>query len=448
MAQKPNENEEVKSEDQLKTLFEEEIKKPYYNVFYLDSFKLPYDRLDVSVIIPTYNRCPYKPGTLKEANNPLFWSVISVLLQKCRVKEIIIADDHSKDYTREVVKSFINYSGRNNLPPIIYVKSKTRLGVSGIRNLAAKKSSGKHLFFIDDDSFLAPYAIFGALYTLEELEKKGVKVGAINLPTYGRRSNPRAFIPKREIGVLDLVKGLHKANKDCFPQEYLLSSEGKFLNSELQILAPISIMNLNAIALCPKKVFEEVGGFSEIIIKRMEDREFGCKVVENGYQLFYQPDPKFQCVHGSYGLKTGQKFSGDDWFKKLDKSISLTKAMDICDNPVEDTGARINPQEFIYDYIKAFFCMVYERNRRGAVKWVEKVYSSFVKEGKSDLFGNPNIPVPEEKEREKIWIDAITEGLDFIIERENKEISRIKSTISELKKKGTAGYVLKIMSKL
>ena len=90
-------------EQELNEAFEQEIKKPYYDVFYLDNFKLPYEKLDVSVVIVTYNRCPFKPGTLREDNNPLLWSIRTSLLQKPSIKEIILVDDNSTDYTSEFV---------------------------------------------------------------------------------------------------------------------------------------------------------------------------------------------------------------------------------------------------------------------------------------------------------------------------------------------------------
>jgi len=35
---------------ELQKVFEEEMQKPYYKIDYLDDFKLPYEKLDVSVI--------------------------------------------------------------------------------------------------------------------------------------------------------------------------------------------------------------------------------------------------------------------------------------------------------------------------------------------------------------------------------------------------------------
>jgi len=426
---------EGKQDKNINASFEEEIKKPYYDVFYLDSFKLPYKKLDVSIVIPTYNRCPYKPGTLKEDQNPLIWALKTAVMQKPRIKEIIVADDQSQDNTELVVKSFIKQN--SNLGIFIrYVRVPERKGISFVRNFGTRLTTGKYIFFIDDDAFIAPYSAFGGVYTLEKLEKKGLKVGAINLPTYGRESRPTKVMLQKDIGVIDFVRGIQKANKDAFIKEYLGdSNSSKFLDPEFQILNPIPILNLNTIAIVPKKVFEEVGGFPEHILKRMEDREFGCRITENGYQLYYQSDPKFQCVHGSYGLKSGKTFLGDDWFKKMNKSISLKKAMEICDCPKENTGARINSNSFLYDYILAFFCLIYDRNKKGAINWINKVYDEFVCEGQTALFGNSHIPVPSESERKNMWMSAINQGLKFVKEKHTKDITKIDKALKELENK-------------
>jgi len=444
-------NQKNSDEQDIQKIFEEEIKKPYYKIDYLDNFKLPYEKLDVSVVIPTYNRCPYKPGTLREIHNPLIWSIKTILLQKPQVKEIIIVDDASQDYTKDIVKKYQEYAKEKKLLKVIYIKSNKRRGISAIRNLGSKQTSGKYIMFIDDDSFITPYSIFGAVYTFEELEKRGVRVGAVNIATYNRSTLPSKTLPKKEIGSLDFVKGVYKSNKNAFPEEYLNQEINgkKFLNSELQILNPFQILNLNTTSLISRKAFEEVGGFPEYILKRMEDREFGCRINENGYSVYFQPDLKFQCVHGSYGLKTGKKFQGEDWFKKLDKDISLKKAMDICDNPLKNTGARINPNEYLYESILTFFCLVYERNKKGAVKWIKKVYDEFVKEGETGLFGNENIPVPSRDERKRMWIDSIHKGLKFIREKEKRDIKKINSTIKKFQEKSESSEdILGIMEGL
>jgi len=422
---------------ELQKSFEEEIKKPYYDVFYLDNFKLPYEKLDVSIVIPTYNRCPYKPDTMKEDMNPLVWAIKTALMQKPKIKEIVIADDCSTDYTKELVEKYQRINKGKDLPEIIYVRSDKKVGASVIRNVGSKKTTGKFLFFTDDDMFMSPYSAFGGIFTFNWLKDQGINVGIVNLPFYSRSSIPNKIVKKSEIARVSFLRGEYTGNKNAFPLEYVSPSnnnETKFIHNELHLLKPLQIENSGGFFICEKDVFMKIGGFPDNIVLRGEDREFGFRYIENGYTIYLTPDIKIHGVHGSYGLKTGKKFEGVDWFIKLDKSISLKKAMEICDDPKTNTGARINPKDFIYDGILSFFILVYIRNKKSATKWIKKVDKEFVKDGSTSLFTADKILIPDEKGRKEILIHAINHGLNFIINLEKTEIKKMKKAIEELKK--------------
>jgi len=441
---------QAEEEFDLEVSFQEEIAKPYYRVDYLNDFKLPYEKLDVSAVIPTYNRCPYKPDSLKGELNPLSWAIKSLLLQKPKINEIIIVDDHSNDYTEEVVNSFRNEAKEAGVN-LVYIRNKKRRGNGESRNIGARQAKSKYLFFIDDDCISAPFSAFGAVYCFEELVKGGDKVAMVGLPVYFRTSKPSKIVPKKDIGSLNFIKGVFSVNKDAFPEEYLKEEykNEKFIDTELHILNPFRIQNANAYCLCSKQAFEEVGGFPETVIKRGEDREFGCKLTANGYIIYFQPDPKFHCVHGSYGLHTGKEFEGDDWFRKVGGNISLKKAMQECDKPAKKTGMRVEVNEYLYQHILSFFCLTYLRNKRGAINWIKKVYRDFVVKGETTIFGNGKIPVPNENERKKMWIFAINEGLEFVKEEERKSIYKINETIKQLQKeKKVDESVINILEKL
>ncbi len=421
----------------LEKAFKEEIKKPYYNVFYLDDFKLPYEKLDVSAIVSTFNRCPFDPKGFNKKLNPLMWCLRSLLFQKPKLKEIIVVDDASQDYTKEVVDSFKKQAEKNKIK-LIYIRNNNQIGNVSAMDLGVKKANSKYLFLVDDDCIMTPYATMGGVYSFEYLEKKGVKIAAVNLPTYSRTSIPIKAVSKKDIGSISFLKGEFKTNKNAFPTESIGSHQNgeKFMDSELNILMPFSIQALNTYCICSKKAYEEVGGLRKTVINRGCDREFGATLIGNGYSIFFQPDPKFHCVHGSYGLNLNKKFQGPDWFKKAGGTISLKKAMMECDKPNSKTGMRISPSEYIYHSILSFFCLVYPRNKRAAVNWIEKVYKQFVKNADVSIFGNMELPILKEKEREKVWRKAINSGLDYIRAKEKNEIKIIGKVINEIKNKG------------
>jgi GT2 family glycosyltransferase len=90
---------------------------------------------EVSVIIPTYNRCEM----VREA-------IASVLAQTFQDFELIVVDDGSDDGTCEMVREFSSAH---------YVFQENR-GVSAARNHGAALSRGRLLAFLDSDDFWQP----------------------------------------------------------------------------------------------------------------------------------------------------------------------------------------------------------------------------------------------------------------------------------------------------
>src|SRR3989338_4706423 len=92
-------------------------------------------KMDISVIIPTYNR----KRVLKRCLD-------SLSKQAYNSYEIVVADDGSADGTEEMVKSLKNKK-------IIYLKQQN-LGCAAARNLGAKNSNGRIVALTDDDCIL------------------------------------------------------------------------------------------------------------------------------------------------------------------------------------------------------------------------------------------------------------------------------------------------------
>lgn len=90
----------------------------------------------VSVIIPTYNRCPM----VGEAVN----SVLSQTRSDC---ELIVVDDGSTDETPDRLR---DYAAR------LTVLAQDRRGVAAARNLGAAHASGRYLAFLDSDDLWHP----------------------------------------------------------------------------------------------------------------------------------------------------------------------------------------------------------------------------------------------------------------------------------------------------
>ena len=92
----------------------------------------------VSVIIPTHNRAE----SLRSA-------ITSVLNQTFQDFEIVIIDDASKDYTREVIASF-------NDTRIKVIHNQVSKGDAGSRNIGIINSNCEYIAFLDDDDEWLP----------------------------------------------------------------------------------------------------------------------------------------------------------------------------------------------------------------------------------------------------------------------------------------------------
>jgi len=86
--------------------------------------------MDISVVIPTYNRYEF----LKRA-------LTSVYAQTHQPKKVIVVDDGSTDNTSQIKKDF---------PNIIYIYQKNK-GVSSARNTGIKASTCSYIAFLDSD---------------------------------------------------------------------------------------------------------------------------------------------------------------------------------------------------------------------------------------------------------------------------------------------------------
>lgn len=99
--------------------------------------------LEITVVIPTYNRC-FILGKVLEG--------LSKQTKPEYIREIIIVNDGSNDSTREVVEQFYG-----NLP-IRYCEQAHR-GVSAARNVGLREAGSPIVLFLDDDVIPSPQLV-------------------------------------------------------------------------------------------------------------------------------------------------------------------------------------------------------------------------------------------------------------------------------------------------
>jgi len=134
--------------------------------------------VEVSVIIPTYNRAGF-----------LQTSIESVLGQTHGDLEVIVVDDGSSDHTGEVVAALDDARVR-------YLRHGQNRGAAAARNTGLKHASGKYVAFQDSDDEWLPEKLG---LQVEALDRAGHKVGVVHTGfsrVSGRKNRSTDWLPK------------------------------------------------------------------------------------------------------------------------------------------------------------------------------------------------------------------------------------------------------------
>ena len=363
---------------------------------FLDTFPLKemFSFPKISVIIPTFDRCPYE----KVEYNPLSWCIESLLAQEGGVlDEIVIIDDASTDYTSKVVSYF---QAKSNIS-ISYIKNEENKGSSKSRNIAVEKSRNEYILFLDDDCVASRYMLFGAIFTLEKI---GKSASVLHLPIYHRKTVPDV-IDSFEIGFLDLKKGVIKGNFEGFPNDYIDNIDKNLMDPFLKILKPIQIKNMAGVFLIKKSLFNKVGRFPEFFTWKngyREETDLALRISENGDNIYFTPDPKFHCVHLKYGAE-GKEYDEEDLTPHLRDLIKRSNISRI------NTGNRVGIEEWFYDFLLSTYVTLKKRSPSAAKKFLYETYKSFVVRNKLSVAGIDG-KIESSKIRRKIFYRAVRQG--------------------------------------
>ncbi|MCP9471105.1 MAG: glycosyltransferase family 2 protein [Nitrospira sp.] len=131
------------------------------------------DPVDVSVIIPTYNRARLVAESIE-----------SVLRQTRPPREIIVVDDGSTDETRQVLASFGNR--------IIAIHQDNK-GVGGARNSALEVAQGRYLAFLDSDDLWMERKLEWQVAIMEQFPHLGVLFSDFVITGNGGRVRPKGL---------------------------------------------------------------------------------------------------------------------------------------------------------------------------------------------------------------------------------------------------------------
>ena len=251
---------------------------------------MSYDKAieEISVIIPTYNRC----DLLKRAIN-------SVIKQTITPKEIIIVDNGSTDQTYQMVSSLF--------PEINYFIEKKR-GVSAARNKGILESKSKWIAFLDSDDAWKP----------TKLEKQ-MEYSVFNQDKYRIIHTDETWYRNKKF-----LNQLKKHKK----------SGGNIFKNSLQLccISPSSVV-------LKKQIFDDYGLFDENL-EVCEDYDMWIRITAKEEVGFL--DIPLVLKYGGHSDQLSKKFWGMDRFriKSLEKNLknehfSKSQKINVLDTLIE-----------------------------------------------------------------------------------------------------------------
>ncbi len=214
--------------------------------------------ITTSLIVTTYNR-----------PKALFVVLKSVLMQEQPPDEIIVADDGSKDQTRQVVELIAEISP----VPVIHVSQADKgFQAARIRNKAIAKAKNEHLILIDEDIVLHPAFVKDHLAVARPA--RCVQGGRALLGEKAtRKSLERGFV---EWGF---------SQADVKNRKNLIHNEGlsRYFSAESNQLEGARSCNLSFF----KSAAIRVNGFDNCFVGwGREDSEFICRLINSGIHRY------------------------------------------------------------------------------------------------------------------------------------------------------------------
>jgi len=369
----------------------------------------------ISCVIPTYNRCPY--NTKKKKFNPLWWCITSLNMQskQSSLNEIIIIDDNSQDFTKEIVKELSKISKIK----IFYRKNKKRVGSGKSRNIGVKFTKNDLIFFLDDDCILLKKDILEkANYAFNALRNKGIKIGALSLPVTSNKLKSD-IVNSNRIGIINKEKGSIMRYHIEFPKEYISNLEKYYLNKNKKVFWPLKVKVVGGVFLCDKKAFLDAGGFPTFSWGNIfgEEPEFILNMQKKGWKVFYLPsiDKKFRVFHCKFGYKNFDREIGDYNFKI--KNIHFRNILKESSKPRTDTGNRVCKEKMLYSMIISdLFIMFKHFGIKVGLNYINSKYKEIINPVYSKTYKDlDNIQF---NKKINIFKKAISDGLK-ILRRKN-----------------------------
>jgi glycosyltransferase involved in cell wall biosynthesis len=230
--------------------------------------------IEISVIIPTYNRAGFLQEAIRSVCDQDFW-------QEGTGWEFLVVDDGSTDGTAEVLRSHAASVSCVRQP---------HAGVSAARNRGLRMTRGEYVAFLDSDDLWEPHKISRQMRFMTERADAVVVCSEETWIRNGVFVNPRRKHQKYSGWVFE-----------------------KFL--------PLCLLSLSS-ALFRRRVFDEIGIFDEDL-PACEDYDLGIRLAHR-YPVYTLPDALI-VKRGGHADQLSKQYWGMDRFRvsALEKALEL-----------------------------------------------------------------------------------------------------------------------------
>lgn len=240
-----------------------------------------------SVIIVTWN------------NEDTIRKCIESISSNMKNIEVIVVDNNSNDLTLEVLDS---------LPYVKYFSLKSNTGFAYANNFGVEHSNGDYVLFLNPDIVVESDLAEMKGYLKDDIGMVSGKIlnldGSVQASCYNFESP------------MNIFKAVFIIGK--FMPEFLKKRYFFRWSNHNSIMYPEWVMG--AFMYMQRKVFFEIGGFSEDYFLYAEDMDICYKIYLKNYRIMYIPD--FKVVHIG-GVSEGK--SSTKKFAKAKKSIKSSK---------------------------------------------------------------------------------------------------------------------------
>jgi GT2 family glycosyltransferase len=221
--------------------------------------------IDVSVVIVHWDGYPL----LRDCMRSIYKRTTGVRF------EIVVVDNGSTDGSTDAAK--------RDFPDAIVVRAGKNLGYGHGNNLGSRRSSGKYLLFLNDDTVLLNNAVKGFFEFAEgHPELRIGAIGPLLRDGKGDAANSFGDFPHPFSQVPIILENLGITHRERKAIEASRRSSRKWFPSDFVSGAALFV---------PRKVFEEMGGFDEDFFLYFEETELQYRMAASSLRRYVLDGP-------------------------------------------------------------------------------------------------------------------------------------------------------------